>query len=399
MSARRSTPGVRVRHSRGCPTYRDTDAACRCTPTYEAWIFDVRAGTKIRRSFPTHAAAKAWRADATVSLRRGTMVAASRVTVREAAEAFLDGARDGVVLTRNGRRYKPSVVRTYRRDLDRYVLPDLGALRLSDVRRRDVQALVDRLVGSGLSGSKVRNVVTPVQAIYRRALQDDEIAVNPVATLRLPSPGAARERVASPAEAAVLLAALPEEDRAVWATALYGGLRRGELRALRVEDVDLAAGVIRVVRGWDDVEGPIEPKSRKGTREVPVSATLREILAAHLLRSGRRGSDLVFGRSASVPFVANGVRRRAARAWAAAAVGVFLTGRPLAVEIAPIGLHECRHTFVSLMHAAGRSLEEIGDYVGHSSAYMTDRYRHLLDGARADAAAALDELLAAGATS
>jgi hypothetical protein len=34
------------------------------------------------------------------------------------------------------------------------------------------------------------------------------------------------------------------------------------------------------------------------------------------------------------------------------------------------------------------------DYVGHSSAYMTDRYRHLLEGTRVDAAAALDALLA-----
>ena len=42
------------------------------------------------------------------------------------------------------------------------------------------------------------------------------------------------------------------------------------------------------------------------------------------------------------------------------------------------------------MHAAGRSLEEIGDYVGHSSAYITDRYRHLIEGARTEAADALD---------
>lgn len=65
-------------------------------------------------------------------------------------------------------------------------------------------------------------------------------------------------------------------------------------------------------------------------------------------------------------------------------------------RLRPIGLHECRHTFVSLMVAAGRSLEEVGDYVGHSSAYMTDRYRHLLDSARGDAAAALDALLTRG---
>jgi hypothetical protein len=35
---------------------------------------------------------------------------------------------------------------------------------------------------------------------------------------------------------------------------------------------------------------------------------------------------------------------------------------------------------VSLMHAAGVPLERIGDYVGHSSSYMTDRYRHLIEG-------------------
>ncbi len=63
------------------------------------------------------------------------------------------------------------------------------------------------------------------------------------------------------------------------------------------------------------------------------------------------------------------------------------------LELVPIGLHECRHTFVSLIVAAGRSLEEVGDYVGHTSTYMTDRYRHLLDGTRTAAAAALDALL------
>jgi hypothetical protein len=46
------------------------------------------------------------------------------------------------------------------------------------------------------------------------------------------------------------------------------------------------------------------------------------------------------------------------------------------------------------MHAAGRSLEEVGDYVGHSSSYMTDRYRHLIEGQRAEAADAFDAFLA-----
>jgi hypothetical protein len=42
------------------------------------------------------------------------------------------------------------------------------------------------------------------------------------------------------------------------------------------------------------------------------------------------------------------------------------------------------------MFASGSSLEEIGDYVGHSSTYMTDRYRHLLEGQAQEAAERLD---------
>lgn len=45
------------------------------------------------------------------------------------------------------------------------------------------------------------------------------------------------------------------------------------------------------------------------------------------------------------------------------------------------------------MHAAGFSLEEIGDYVGHSSAWMTDRYRHLLAGHEAEAAERFEHYL------
>jgi hypothetical protein len=38
------------------------------------------------------------------------------------------------------------------------------------------------------------------------------------------------------------------------------------------------------------------------------------------------------------------------------------------------------------MHDAGVSLERIGDYVGHSSTYMTNAYRHLIEGHEAETA-------------
>ncbi len=221
----------------------------------------------------------------------------------------------------------------------------------------------------------------PLRAIFRRALARGEVAVNPTSGLELPAMEGARDKIASPAEAAELLSALPERDRAIWATALYAGLRRGELLALRWEDVDLAFGVIRVERCWDAKEGVVEPKSRAGRRTVRIPAALRDHLVAHKLRSGRH-VGLVFGTTYAQPFTPSNVRKRANAAWGRAG-------------LEPIGLHECRHTFASLMIAAGVNAKALSAYMGHSSVTITlDRYGHLMPGNEREAAARLDAYLA-----
>jgi integrase len=355
-------------------------------------VFDRRSGSKIRKTFPTLGAAKSWRSDALSQLQRGRLISTTRKTLREAADAWQAGAeaKPAVILTRSGTRYKPSVLRGYRADMRNYVLPDLGGVRLADVRRGDLQALVDRLLGLGLSASKVRNVLMPVRALYRHAIERDDILVNPTSNLRLPTDEGRRERVATAAEAVTLLASLREQDRALWATAFYAGLRLGELQALRWFDVDLAAGVIRVEWSWDAKEGLIAPKSRKGVRGVPITGALRDYLTTHKALTGRAGTDFVFGSQADRPFTPSHIRKHASLAWDAA--NVERKARRLD-PLQRIGLHECRHTFVSLMFDAGLSLERIGDYVGHSSTYMTDRYRHLLEGHEAEAAQLLDAYL------
>lgn len=184
-------------------------------------------------------------------------------------------------------------------------------------------------------------------------------------------------------EAAKLIAAVPDDDRAIWATAAYAGPRLGELQALEHDDVDLDAGVIRVQRSLDRKEGLIEPKSRAGTRSVPIVAGLRAILAAHLLRSPRR-RGLLFGSTETRPFDDRALARRATKAWAAAAVGGFLQGRDAGIE--PIGLHELRHSCASIFIAAGVNAKALSTYLGHSSVMITyDRYGHLMPGSEDEA--------------
>ncbi len=360
----------------------------------EAWVWSAREEKKIRRTFSgtgALAAAKAWRSDAIGEVRRGGLKAPTQRTLRQAGEELIAGMKDGSIRKRDGERYKPSVIRGYATALEHRVYPDLGAARLTEIRRADLQDLVGRLQAAELDPSTIRNVLMPLRTIYRRALHRGDVMVNPTLGLELPAIEGKRDRVASPEEAERLLAALPEADGPLWATAFYAGLRMGELRALDWSNVDLAGGVIRVEHSWDRVEGLVAPKSKKSTRTVPISGILRGYLAVHRERRFALGQRIgfAFGESPTSPFNYDGTYDRAVRAWKAAG-------------LKPICLHECRHTYVTLMFEAGLSLEEIGDYVGHNSAYITDRYRHLREGHEARAAERFDAYLnaaAAGKTS
>jgi integrase len=344
----------------------------------------------IRKTFRTLSAAKAWRQDASVALRKRTMRAPTQTTVRQAWEAWLRGAQEGWVRSRSGDAYKPSALRSYEHAMRKRVLPEIGGVRLSDVTRVELQDLADRWLSQGLDPSTIRNTLMPLRALFRRALVRGEVAINPTTGLELPAVRGHRDRIATPDEAAALVAAVPDADRAVWATALYAGLRRGELMALRWEDIDLDAGLIRVVRSWDVKAGVIEPKSRAGTRTVPIASILREQLLAHALRSGRR-SGLVFGRTVTVPFEPTTFASRASTAWTR--MNVERARRELE-PIAPIGLHECRHTLASLMIAAGVNAKALSTYMGHSSITITlDRYGHLMPGNESEAAGLLDAYL------
>jgi integrase len=373
------SPGIRVRHAKVCPSR--SGRACRCRTTYQASVWSAREGKRLFKTFATVAEAKAWRSEAQVALRRGTMRAGSSGMLREVAEAWLEGVKSGAIRNRSGYAYKPSAIRGYETALVARVLPALGGLRLSEIRRVDVQDFADRLCADGLDPSTVRNTLMPLRAIFRRALARGEVAVNPTSGLELPAMEGTRDRIASPAEAADLLGALPERDRALWAAAMYAGLRRGELLALRWEDLDLPAGVIHVERSWDAKEGVVAPKSRAGWRTVPIPAVLRDYLVEHKLRSGRH-VGLVFGTGYAQPFTPSNVRKRANAAW-------------LRSCLEPIGLHECRHTFASLMIAAGVNAKALSAYMGHSSVTITlDRYGHLMPGSESEAAERLDAYLA-----
>ena len=330
--------------------------------SYEASVYLKREGRKLRRTFPTLAAAKAWRAEAVTAANKGGLRAPQPTTLREAWEDWYEGARAGAIRNRSGDRYKPSSLRDYERNMRLRLLPELGAVRLSELRRPDLQELADGLLAAGLDPSTIRSTFLPLRADLPPRGGEGGGRGEPVhRTLAAGRAGATRA-LRFPQEAERLIAAVPEQDRGVWATAMYAGLRRGELRALRVEALDLAAGVIRVERGYDAVEGEIGLKSGAGRRKVPIPAVLRDYLSEHLARSGRVGSDRCFGSTAESPFDGQKLQARADKAWREAGLE----------RITP---HECR-AHVRLADDRGGSERE-GPSGLHGALQHHDHARHL----------------------
>lgn len=101
--------------------------------SYEASVYLKREGRKLRRTFPTFAAAKAWRAEALTAARKGALRTPKPTTVREAWEEWHEGAKAGTIRNRSGDPYKPSALRSYEAAMRLRVLPELGDAKLADL--------------------------------------------------------------------------------------------------------------------------------------------------------------------------------------------------------------------------------------------------------------------------
>ena len=159
-------------------------------------------------------------------------------------------------------------------------------------------------------------------------------------------------------------------------------MRRGEIQALDWTHIDFERNLITVERSWDCRSGFITPKSRSGTRRVPITSTLHRELLTHRRTQSPNGHGFVFpNERGSGPFNPDTVRLRSKRSWAKAGVK-------------PIGLHECRHSFAAYMIAAGVNTKALSTYMAHASITITlDRYGHLLPGNEAEAALLLENWL------
>ncbi len=377
--------GIYARHRLDCALEHGR-RSCSCDPSYWGQVWDRSAGRRRKtRSFPAVDEARQARADLYATVRAGRLPASSSMRVSAAIEAYLAAIESGSALNKHGRRYKPSAIRDLRGALEGHVKDAFGGHRLTDVRRGDVQRLVDKLTPAK-SGSRVRTVVNAVRSLYAWAQDRELVDHDPASRVRLPAMNPTpRDRVASVAEMRSLLAALKSQDALPYALAAYATARREEIRRLRVGDVDLELGVIYL--GSDDSGR----KSDAAKRAVPLVKPLKVMVREELLRRGRPshadllcpGSKPGGGNSGLLSFEA--LQKRADDTWQPK----DKNGKPTRERVGKrITAHECRHTCASWLDAAGVRPVVVSQLMGHAApvfqagaARITqERYTHALPG-------------------
>ncbi|MFL5891318.1 MAG: tyrosine-type recombinase/integrase [Solirubrobacterales bacterium] len=157
---------------------------------------------------------------------------------------------------------------------------------------------------------------------------------------------------------------------------------------LSVPEIADRLGVTQLtVRNWVSWDASsrefVEPKSRAGTRTVPIIDRLAMLLADHRVLTNHPSGGLLFesDRVPGQPVHPVPLRRRMYDAWGDA-------------KLEPLGLHEARHTFASMMIAAGVNAKALSGYLGHANIAITfDRYGHLMPGSEAEARDRLNSYL------
>src|SRR5215207_4101925 len=280
----------------------------------------------------------------------------------------------------------PRTLEAHRYQLDRHLLPALGARRIASITVDDVAELLHRLRGKGCSAKTSVSALATLESVMRFARRRGWIVADPVERLERderPRPAPRRQRVLGRAQIERLLAVCAPRDRLMVATVLYTGLRISEMLGLVWDDVDFDPGVIhvraqlsRAHRGAPARRVP--PKTVASVRDIPLVAQLARLLAAHKQASRfARGDDWVFATARGTPYGHRNVSRRCLGR-AAQLAGLNDDGWP------PLRFHDLRHTFAShLIIDLGLHVAQVSRILGHSRITVTlDIYTHLFEDAR-----------------
>lgn len=301
-------------------------------------------------------------------LRRGERVAPTKLTFAEVADLWLAAQSE----------LRPRTRDAYESALKNHLLPRFGRLRAAQLNEDHIALFIADMRKRGYKGWTIRAALTPLGRSLGYAARRGLIGSNPMARLERgerPTVAQREMRTLSRDEISRVLNAADSAHRPLLATAVFTGLRVGEMLGLTWANLNFDAGTVEVRRQLSRSRERVEPKTQQAVRDVVLMPALARLLKEHRLRSPyTQESDFVFASATGTGLDPTVPRRALGRAKKRTNLD--------AGDRSPVRLHDLRHTFASLLVAQGANVVFVSRQLGHSSPDITLRvYAHLFDAA------------------
>ncbi|MGY3319975.1 tyrosine-type recombinase/integrase [Arthrobacter sp. TE12232] len=371
--------GVYQRCTKECP------ARCK----RHKWAFSVefppgQDGKRLRiaeSGFPDQETAKDARTKAIRAHKEGTLEADRRKeTVGQYLERWLTAKESAKTI-------RAATIRSYRGHLDNYLIPNLGGLRLSDLKASHIDAMLVKVrkantgkpLNQQVSASTERRIVATLRSALRDALRAGQIHRDPTIGAHVSKEAAERRDVWSPEEFGQFRGWMEAQESGhaerlapLILFAVGTGMRLGEVCGLRWSDVDLAAGDLTVrqqaqLQGKEVLFQPVKTKAGQD-RWVPLAGWVPDVLKAWKVQQGRErliageawanDRGLVFTDALGAPLIPNNVSKTFGRMAERA-------GLPKVV------FHSLRHLAATIMLQNGLPLPVVSRILGHSTITVT----------------------------
>lgn len=319
-------------------------------------------------------------------IERQEFVEPTKITVGEWLETWLNEYKKP--------KLRPTTWESYQGLVSRYIAPALGRIPLKDLRPEHLQKLYNDILAKGLSPRTARHVYVVLHQALKRAVKNRLISVNVSELTEPPKLKPRKIRELTPDEEAKFLSVL-EQDRlgAAFLTLIGAGLRRGELLALRWQDVDLENAVLHVRNNLVQTKQGLilqPPKSEKSVRSIAMPEVLAQVLRRHKEAMAEEGNYSperpVFCTRKGTWLLPRNLNRKFYQLCKRAGISA--------------NLHALRHTFATRLLEHGVDLKVVQEILGHSQIAITaDTYAHVTPRLQREAAEKMNQHLLSGTNS
>lgn len=342
--------------------------------------FDPGTGKQIQRTITgkTQKEVAQKLKEATLAIDSGTHQAPCKMTVSEWLDIWLAEYLGHV---------KPLTEHNYAKEVKKHIKPNLGAIRLDALNAHAIQMFINKLRRSGLAPKTVENIHGILHSALEQAVAVGYLRVNPSKGCKLPKVKKPEINPLEPDEIKRMLQEAQKDDYCnVFVTAMFTGMRQGELLGLAWECIDFETGIITIKQQLQCKNGTYfleTPKNGKGRTILPAPLVMNALKAEQEKQmANKENAGACWNNPMNLVFTdARGkhlVRRTVVKHFKAVAHRA---------GIDDAHFHDLRHSFAVTSLYAGDDIKTVQANLGHATAQFTlDVYGHVTQKMRRDSA-------------